>query len=242
MSKKPTPKNPTGVPYVYYNWGPCLIRIKISEAFQQKLLKEAYASRKESLSMNKRLAGIIKEEYAFRNRDVFLPEFLDIFNLYWNAYNQYKRSTEKRKAPKYLLRSLWCNFQGPNEFNPPHDHDGALSFVIYLQIPDKLKKENKAYIGKSAGPGGIQFLYGAGSDRSYISYQSHFPEDRDMFIFPASLAHYVAPFTSDCTRISVSGNIHDSAPINTLPADTKFEPYHPEEETDYPDLKKARKK
>ena len=54
MSKKLTPKNPTGVPYVYYNWGPCLIRIKISEAFQQKLLKEAYASRKESLSMNKK--------------------------------------------------------------------------------------------------------------------------------------------------------------------------------------------
>ena len=60
MNKKPVPKNPTGVPYIYYNWGPCLIRIKISEKFQQKLLKEAYASRKESLSMNKKLAGIIK--------------------------------------------------------------------------------------------------------------------------------------------------------------------------------------
>jgi len=216
----------TGIPYVFYNWGPCLIRLKISEAFQQKLLKEAYASRKETLAMNKKLAGIIKEEYAFRNYDMFLPEFLDIFKLYHHAYTNYKRKPADEMAkdvpPKYLLRSLWCNFQGPNEFNPPHDHSDALSFVIYLQIPDELKKENKAYIGKSAGPGGIQFLYGAGSNRSYISYQSHFPEDRDMFIFPASLAHYVAPFRSDCTRISVSGNIADSVPINTLPENVDF--------------------
>jgi len=215
-----------GVPYVFYNWGPCLIRIKISEGFQQRLLKEAWASRKEaSLTMNKKLAGIIKEEYSFRNHGMFIPEFRDIFDLYHHAYKNYKRTpaTEKDVPPKYLLRSLWVNFQGPNEFNPPHDHSDALSFVIYLQIPDELKKENKSYIGKSAGPGGIQFLYGAGSDRKYISYQSHFPEERDMFIFPASLAHYVAPFRSDCTRISVSGNIADSVPLNALPKDVAFE-------------------
>ena len=42
-----------------------------------------------------------------------------------------------------------------------------------------------------------------------------------MFIFPAWLKHWVSPFTSDCTRISVSGNIHDSAPLNNI---TKFGP------------------
>ena len=36
------------------------------------------------------------------------------------------------------------------------------------------------------------------------------------FIFPAWLKHWVAPYKSDCVRISVSGNIHDSAPLNSI--------------------------
>ena len=212
------------VPYYVYNWGPCLVRIKITEKFQRELLKEAYASRKETLSMNTKLAGIIKEEFSYRNPDLFLPYFKDIFSLYWHAYTNFSNRTDmkKQKPPKYVLRALWVNFQNQNEFNPPHDHSDALSFVIYLQIPDELKKENKSYIGKSAGPGGIQFLYGTGADRKYITYQSHVPEERDMFIFPASLSHWVAPFKSNCTRISVSGNIADSVPINTLPENVQF--------------------
>ena len=31
-----------------------------------------------------------------------------------------------------------------------------------------------------------------------------------MFIFPATLKHWVFPFKSDCVRISVSGNVNDS--------------------------------
>ena len=37
-----------------------------------------------------------------------------------------------------------------------------------------------------------------------------------MFIFPAWLKHWVSPFKSDCERISVSGNVHDSAPLNNI--------------------------
>ena len=39
---------------------------------------------------------------------------------------------------------------------------------------------------------------------------SYFPEELDMFILPAWLKHWVVH--KDCTRISVSGNVHDSAP------------------------------
>ena len=37
-----------------------------------------------------------------------------------------------------------------------------------------------------------------------------------MFIFPASLKHWVFPFKSDCTRVSVSGNVSDSIKIKSL--------------------------
>ena len=37
-----------------------------------------------------------------------------------------------------------------------------------------------------------------------------------MFIFPAWLKHWVSPFNSDCVRVSVSGNVHDSAPLSQI--------------------------
>ena len=45
---------------------------------------------------------------------------------------------------------------------------------------------------------------------------SHFPEEGDMFIFPAWLKHWVSPFHSDCVRVSVSGNIHESVPLHQI--------------------------
>ena len=134
--------------------------------------------------------------------------------IYDEAYQRYRMDKYESK-PQYVLSALWANFQRQYEFNPPHDHDGKLSFVIYLSIPDKLKEENKAYKGKSCGPGGIQFMYGDGT-RDCITYISHFPEEGDMFIFPAWLKHWVMPYHSDCVRVSVSGNVHDSAPLNQI--------------------------
>jgi hypothetical protein len=105
-----------------------------------------------------------------------------------------------KQKTEYALTALWCNFQRQYEFNPPHDHDGKLSFVIYLSIPDKLKEENEAYRGKSCGPGGIQFMYGDGP-RDAVTYMSYFPKEGDMFIFPAWLIHWVSHFNSVCVRL-----------------------------------------
>ena len=52
--------------------------------------------------------------------------------------------------------------------------------------------------------------------RDCVTYMSHFPEEGDMFIFPAWLKHWVSPYKSDVVRISVSGNIHNSAPLNQI--------------------------
>ena len=102
-----------------------------------------------------------------------------------------------------------------NEFNPPHDHSDALSFVIFLKVPEEIIEEQKNYKGNSGGPGSLGFIYGEGN-RQAITYQSITPRERDMFIFPAWVKHYVAPFYSDVTRISVSGNIATSVDLNKL--------------------------
>jgi len=196
-----------------YNWGPCVIKLKIQEDFKKILIQEALKNEEDFSS---RLAGQIKREtgYNEKQREKIIPYLSPYLGVYDEAYQRY-RMDKFEKKPQYVLSALWANFQRQYEFNPPHDHDGKLSFVIYLSIPEKLKEENKAYKGKSCGPGGIQFMYGDGT-RDCITYISHFPEEGDMFIFPAWLKHWVMPYHSDCVRVSVSGNVHDSAPLNQI--------------------------
>jgi len=201
--------------YQMFRWGPLLMKTKITEEMRLKFLSEAKAS---TLDFKPKLAGIIKKEVGFRDSKIFLPFFNQMFDMYADA--QFKWAPEVNTKPEdfkqqYTLDSLWANFQGPGDFNPPHDHGGALSWVIYLTIPEALKKEQAAYKGRSAGPGGITFIYGEGP-RTFITHHSHFPEERDMFIFPAGLKHWVFPFKSDCTRVSVSGNVSDSIKFKHL--------------------------
>jgi len=203
-----------------YNWGPCVTKFKIRDNFKKLLLDEA---KKNKGDYRTKLAGQLDTEigYSQESKDIVAPELAK----YLGVYDQMFQKFQNKKydiAPHYALTALWINYQKKHEFNPPHDHDGALSFVIYLDIPEALLKENKDYIGKSSGPGGIQFIYGEG-DRQAITYMSEMPETGDMFVFPAWLKHWVSPFKSDVTRISVSGNVHNKIPIATLPKNFKVE-------------------
>ena len=196
-----------------FNWGPCVIKLKIVDEFKKLLIDEG---KKTTRDFRDKLAGILDNEkgYDEESKKKVLPYMSQYLGIYDQMYQKYVlKPYEKR--PEYVISALWVNYQKQHEFNPPHDHDGKLSFVVYLQIPEELKKEHKAFTGKSCGPGGIQFIYGDGP-RDCVTYQSFFPEEGDMYIFPAWLKHWVAPYKSDVTRISVSGNVHDSAPLNTI--------------------------
>ena len=201
-----------------FNWGPCVVKVKITDEFKKLLLTEA---RKNKLDFTDKLAGILDKEtgYSDESKTLIVPEISKYLGVYDQMFEKFINKPYQKK-PHYIMTALWINYQKQNDFNPPHDHDGKLSFVIYLQIPDELKKENAAYRGKSCGPGGIQFIYGNGP-RDCVTYMSFMPEENDMFIFPSWLKHWVAPYKSDVTRISVSGNVHDSAPLNNI---VKFAP------------------
>ena len=213
MSKgKKKEKNPQ-IEVRTFNWGPCVIKLKIQDDFKKVLLSEI---KKSSENYNHKLAGQIEKEigYTQESRDKVIPYLAPYLGIYDQMFQKYQGKMYDKK-PEYALTALWCNFQRQYEFNPPHDHDGKLSFVIYLSVPEPLRKENEKYTGKSCGPGGIQFMYGEGI-RDCITYMSYFPKDGEMFIFPAWLKHWVSPFESDCVRVSVSGNVHDSAPLNQI--------------------------
>ena len=92
------------------------------------------------------------------------------------------------------------------EFNPPHVHENCdFSSVLFIQIPEKLKEENKKFVGQGGGPGSISFNYGESQPHS-TSHRYFIPEEGDLFIFPATLTHFVAPFLSKGERISMSAN------------------------------------
>ena len=200
-----------GIQYNLHYWGPCVVKTKVDQETLDLLLSEGEASKEDA---SPELAGVLKKQFHYRNKRKFDQFFVKIFNLYTYVYSTWK-STKKVKPPTFFLEKLWINFQGPNEFNPPHSHGGALSFVIFLKIPIELRAENQNYKGLSAGPGGITFLYGD-VEEYCITAQSLFPEEGDMYIFPAWVKHWVYPFKSDCTRISVSGNVLDSVKLNQL--------------------------
>ena len=204
----------TKLEYQLLTWGPCVAKLKITDEFKNLLLKEGEESSTKEYDYQNRLAGIIQKEFRFRDYDVLLPYVDEFLKLYTRIFEKWK-GVPFKQAPSYLLRAMWINYQRKNEFNPPHDHADDLSFVIYLKVPEEIKKEFKEYKGRSAGPGGISFIYGEGN-RQAITYQSHFPEENDLFIFPAWLKHFVAPFKSDVQRISVSGNISSQVPLNSL--------------------------
>ena len=202
------------VQYGVLQWGPCIVHLRISESFHEKLLTEASASKKAELDYRKKLAGIIKEEYSYRDREMFLPEISQCLGVYDQAYQKWKNEPYPIQ-PENHLNSMWVNYMKKHDYNPPHDHADGLSFVIFLDVPDEIHKEQATFQGQSGGPGHLSFVYGEGN-RQAITYQSVKPKNRDMFIFPAWVKHWVAPFYSDVTRVSVSGNITNSIELNQI--------------------------
>jgi hypothetical protein len=110
----------------------------------------------------------------------------------------------------FELEKLWVNYQKKYEFNPTHIHSGTFSFVIWVKIPYDLKEEQKVY-PKVQNQDTSLFYF------QYITPEGTFgthtiPLDStwewEMVFFSAQLSHGVHPFyTSDETRISISGNL-----------------------------------
>jgi len=199
------------ISYQVLKWGPCVITFKAEKEFIDKLLDEAKGSQE---SHGNRLAGHLKKEVKLDARN-HKEYFEAMFTIYDHALQGW---TRKKGVSHRVVSDLWCNFQKANEFNPPHDHTGTLSFVIYLKAPEIMRTECEAHqkVKTGAGPGCISFFLADSDSKNSIIQHSFLPMTGDCFIFPAWLKHWVYPFKSDCTRVSVSGNVFDNIPLNLM--------------------------
>ena len=168
---------------------------------------------------NNKLAGHIQEQYNYKDwpyklasfivRQCYSPELLPYHNTIKILKNEYKRHM--------CLESLWINFQKKYEFNPAHDHSGAFSFIIFLQIPYDINRELKYFPDSSLGSNQTSCLVFTALNAHGKFQDLTIPVDKSfvnkMLVFPATLRHCVYPFyTSDDYRITVSGNIYFGKP------------------------------
>lgn len=186
------------ISYTFKYWGPFLFSTNVNE----DTIKSVKKILNKKIFHNEHLAGHIEEEFRIDEKSFAL-----IMKDYFNAFFEESKMFYGREICKqYTCESAWVNYMKPGEFNPPHTHDGDFSCVLYIDIPKKLIEENKKFKGRSAGPGAIRFDYGE-ETKFVTSTYSIFPKQNDFYMFPANLKHCAFPYTSKCTRISVSANI-----------------------------------
>ena len=191
--------------YEYRGFGPFLFKTTLPSDFISELLIHA---KKTKESHNAQLAGHIQSQFKF-------PD--EVQNWFYNNILPYVSAYRKGHCEYHYLKNLpielkglnlWVNFMKSGEYNPLHTHSGDYSFVIYLDVPPEIEKEAEKFEGTDMKPGGIKFVYTQEAKPQWATTDQRFvPKTGEMFIFPALLQHYVAPFKSNVTRISVSGNI-----------------------------------
>jgi len=136
--------------------------------------------------------------YEILKREDLMGFFLEVCRTYVvRAFCQtLPFKIEKIEKIEWLtqLTSIWVNSQKDNEFFPIHVHDGHLSSVMYLKIPEFLPNR-KLYKYDEHTDGAITFTNNASIDKTWGSPTLTIqPEVGDFFIFPASQQHQVYPF------------------------------------------------
>jgi hypothetical protein len=127
-------------------------------------------------------------------RDYITNAFSDFFKEYAYALDFKLRSDGVEPNAKVWALEPWINYQKKNEWIPAHDHSGIMSYSLWVNIP-----EDNVF----------EIIY---STISGETIKHAIPVTRQsegmIILFPSKLIHTVHPFyTSEETRISISGNI-----------------------------------
>ena len=189
----------------YVHWGPYVMKTSLPKHIINKLKTEG---KKAKESYSHKLAGHLDQQYLYP-ADV-QRWFYDNMTPYIRAYRDGHCKYHNLENLKVELNAddLWVNYMKAGDFNPKPTHGGDYSFVLFLDVPKALEKEAKEFKGSGAKPGSLLFEFTQQAKPRYATTgHSVMPETGDFYMFPAMLQHWVCPFKSKVTRISVSGNM-----------------------------------
>lgn len=204
-------------------FGPKIYKGRLDKDIISMLKTVADQSKQAKCFIGHKLAGNLEQQFETQfdagQRQQFLQAIYNHVHACVVEFDQGQEKIFKRGNVDDIVYNLgsgpWLNVQRAGEFNPMHQHNGELSVVIYIDIPEDIAEENQNRHSEIKQPvaGVIAFTHG---DESfwYRSIDHHQPRTGDILIFPASLKHEVYPFKSDVERISMSFNIHDIKTVN----------------------------
>ena len=179
-----------------------------------EMLEELCNEMRGKTDMRTQLAGNLNEEWLlFLKEDTHEPMLEELMEhcATWELSNRgLGEEIRDGLIETFELQNIWVNYQYTHDWNPPHNHGGACSFVIYIDNPVDFNKEDEYGNQKGNTPtsGNIQFRYGEQFIRSNQLYQLT-PKRGDIIMFPNWLEHQVFPFMQpDIVRVSVAGNIN----------------------------------
>jgi hypothetical protein len=163
------------------------------------------------------LAGNISKSAYIPDKDNWFYENVLkelVSALYYRDWNNYYGIEVLKIAPPpvFSLESMWVNYQKQHEFNPPHNHHGDCSFVVFMKIPTHWKEQHALpFCTDTNSPcaSDFEFLTPDGGMKIASNKIALCPEDEGkMLFFPAWLTHQVFPFYgTEEERITISGNI-----------------------------------
>jgi len=110
------------------------------------------------------------------------------------------------KNSPFFVAPPWVNVQKRYEFLPMHNHDGVLSYNIWIQIPYDIKKELE---GGNKNASQLQFIYPmVHGTLGFHEFSLSQLDEGSLIMFPSLFVHALHPFyTSTDVRLSVAGNI-----------------------------------
>lgn len=164
---------------------------------------------------NHTLAGAIEKEY-FLSKDVetaLEPYLIWLVEEYDKEYRYTQTlDTVKMRPWHWRVDSIWANFQQRYEYNPIHNHYGAMSFVIWVNIPYDLEEEQAESHELNDYAKTVSCFQFVVCNSLGEVMPITIPVDKSfegkLMMFPAKMMHTVYPFyTSDGYRISVAGNL-----------------------------------
>jgi len=203
-------------------FGPTIYKSKLTADEVVWLQEVALESAKRKQPRGHELAGNIAEQY----KGIFNDDQKFGFMRFVHTHVANFMSEEIKRQNEYVINPMndevdwetlrfhlatgpWINFQKANEFNPIHSHNGMLSAVVYIDVPEEIKEEaNDGLLTNMRCPGQIEFAYGSDVLGSSGTHKV-IPETGDVLLFHAGLKHTVYPFKSDVTRVSMSFNVFD---------------------------------
>ena len=167
-------------------------------------INEVVENSQDAIDYRKNLAGHIREEYQLA--ETVKPH---VNRLLAPLVEQYARFHDLPK--KIGLGNVWVNLQRKHEFNPPHTHDGLISFVIWMQIPYTFGQEDEGNEAKKPLSGRFGFILPDGDECKTFYLDSDSDHENTVVLFPAKMMHFVNPFhSSDDLRITVSANYYET--------------------------------